>query len=208
MSITNELKKYALGWDEGNLVRHDLLVIADHIDVKYQKMLDEHDSERFNALMDARDKGVNAVLKEPEGFGLIALPKDADDKYIHIGDVMESKGSKLLFDEAPFEVWAMQYDDIGWKVYDHLGNCYSPSLLRRHAQTVENVQEEQLKALAIIEEFLEENVKLRKMVQALHYCTSNGECNGCPINSDGTAYLMPDDICNIMLDCMRELGVD
>lgn len=169
MSITNELKKYALGWDEGNLVRHDLLVIADHIDVKYQKMLDEHDSEQFNALMDARDKGVNAVLKEPEGFGLIALPKDADDKYIHIGDVMESKGSKLLFDEAPFEVWAMQYDDIGWEVYDHSGNRYTPSLLRRHTQTVEDVQAENedmlLKAFNIIGELLEENVKLRELAR-------------------------------------------
>ena len=130
MSITDELKKYALEWDEGNLVRHDLLFIADYIDVKYQKMLDKHDGERFNALMDAYDKGMNVVLKRPEGFGLIELPKDADDKHIHVGDMMESKGSDLLFDKTPFEVWAIQYDDCGWKVYDHLGNCYSPSLLR------------------------------------------------------------------------------
>lgn len=202
MSITNELKKYALGWDEGNLVRHDLLVIADHIDVKYQKMLDEHDSERFNALMDARDDGVNAVLKEPEGFGLIALPKDADDKYIHIGDVMESKGSKLLFDEAPFEVWAMQCDDIGWKVYDHLGNCYSPSLLHRHAQTVEDVQAEsermQLAALAIIGEFQEKNAKLRKScADAWHLFTEYGAVNPCDLP-----------VVDAVRDQMRELGVE
>lgn len=173
MNITDELREWFknrafLGYGYAQLI-----AIADHIDAEYQKMLDEHDSERFNALMDARDKGVNAVLKEPEGFGLIALPKDADDKYIHIGDVMESKGSKLLFDEAPFEVWAMQYDDIGWEIYDHSGNHYAPSLLRHyHAQTVEDVQAEsehmQLKALTIIGEFLEENVKLRELVRDLY----------------------------------------
>ena len=149
MSITDELRKFANDWDWLDYKAYEseqkLWAIADRIDAEYQKVLDKSDSERFNALMDARDDGVNAVLKEPEGFGLIALPKDADDKYIHIGDVMESKGSKLLFDEAPFEVWAMQYDDIGWEIYDHSGNHYAPSLLRHyHAQTVEDAQAENL----------------------------------------------------------------
>lgn len=144
MNVTDELRKFANDWDwldhKSYESEQKLMAIADRIDAEYQKVLDKHDSERFNALMDARDKGVNAVLKGPEGFGLIELPKDADDKYIHVGDMMESKGSKLLFDEAPFEVWAIQYDDSGWKVYDHLGNCYSPSLLRHYyASTVEDV---------------------------------------------------------------------
>ena len=53
-----------------------------------------------------------------------------------------------------------------------------------------------------------ENAELRELVRALHYCTSSGECDGCPANSDGTARLMPDDICDTMLDCMRELRVE
>lgn len=206
MNITDELRKFANDWDwldhKSYESEQKLMAIADRIDAEYQKMLDERDSEQFNALMDARDKGVNAVLKEPEGFGLIALPKGADDKYIHIGDVMESKGSKLLFDEAPFEVWAIQYDDCGWKVYDHLGNCYSPSLLHHHAQTVENVQAAEnehmlLKAFNIIGEFLEENVKLRKLcADAWHLFTEHGAVNPCDLP-----------MVDAVRDQMRELGV-
>ena len=137
MSITDELRKFANDWDWLDYKAYEseqkLWAIADRIDAEYQKVLDKHDSERFNALMDAYDKGMNIVLnivlKRPEGFGLIELPKDADDKHIHVGDMMELKGSNLLFDKTPFEVWAIQYDDGGWKIYDHLGNCYSPSLL-------------------------------------------------------------------------------
>ena len=145
MNITKELRRFA---NSGMLAMEcatysdKLNAIADRIDAEYQKISDEHSSERFNALMDAYDKGMNVVLKGPDGFGLIALPKDADDKYIHIGDMMESKGSDFLFDKTPFEVWAIQYDDCGWKVYDHLGNCYSPSLLRHHAPTVEDILQE------------------------------------------------------------------
>lgn len=177
MSITDELRKFANDWDWLDYKAYEseqkLWAIADRIDEEYQKVLDKNDSERFNALMDARDKGVNAVLKGPEGFGLIALPKDADDKYIHVGDMMEWECSGFLFEKVPFEVWAIQYDDGGWKVYDHLGNGYTPSLLRHHhVQTVEDVQAEsehmQLKALAIIGEFLEENVKLRELVRDLY----------------------------------------
>lgn len=49
----------------------------------------ENEGDDWVKLMDARDMGVSAVLKEPEGFGLVALPKDADGEPIHIGDVME-----------------------------------------------------------------------------------------------------------------------
>lgn len=151
MNITDELRKFANDWDwldhKSYESEQKLMAITDRIDAEYQKVLDKHDSKQFNALMDAYDKGMNVVLKGPEGFGLIELPKDADDKHIHIGDMMESKDSKLLFDEAPFEVWAIQYDDGGWKVYDHLGNCYSPSLLRHHyAPTVEDMLLEACKA--------------------------------------------------------------
>lgn len=177
MNVTDELRKFANDWDwldhKSYESEQKLMAIADRIDAEYQKVLDKHDSERFNILMDAYDKGMNVVLKGPEGFGLIELPKDADDKHIHVGDMMESKGIKLLFDEAPFEVWAIQYDDCGWKVYDHLGNCYSPSLLRHHAQTVEDVVQEEnermlFKAFDIIGEFLEENVKLRELIRDLY----------------------------------------
>ena len=36
MSITDELREYALGWDEGNRVRRDLTAIADRIDAEHE----------------------------------------------------------------------------------------------------------------------------------------------------------------------------
>ena len=89
MKISDELRKWinTVRWldDRMSPSHKNILAIADRIDAEYQKVLDKYQKvldERFNALMDARDKGVNAVLKEPEGFGLTALPKDADDMRI------------------------------------------------------------------------------------------------------------------------------
>lgn len=133
MDITDELKKYALGWDKGNLVRHDLLAIADCIDVKYQKMLDERDNERFNALMDARDRGVNAVLKDPEGFGLTALPKDAYDMRWNIGDK----------DEDGNEIIAFKLASDGWYIItDNKWSFQSEKRRHYHVPTVEDVLRE------------------------------------------------------------------
>jgi hypothetical protein len=77
MGITDELREYALGWDEGNRVRSDLTAIADRIDVEHERAV--ADAEWATAPNDAR-------LKE---LGYITLPKDADGEYIHIGDEME-----------------------------------------------------------------------------------------------------------------------
>lgn len=38
MSITDELREYALGWDEGNRVRRDLTAIADRIDAEHAQL--------------------------------------------------------------------------------------------------------------------------------------------------------------------------
>lgn len=83
MSITDELREFIEthlylgatslgGWKEA------AFAIADRID-----------EEHFNALVGRSEIGVQAVLSDPEQYGLVALPRDADGEVIHIGDVME-----------------------------------------------------------------------------------------------------------------------
>jgi len=149
VSITDELRS----WAEGNTLRAGMslrtardqaLAIADHIDAEYEKVLDERDSERFNALMDAREDGVNAVLKGPEGFGLVKLPRGADDEYIRIGDAVTC-GATV------WTVTGLKFLGEGWgvccTVYNECGgsgtSVYPPSNLRHHrAPTVEDVLRE------------------------------------------------------------------
>lgn len=134
MSITDELRAYAGTFYLFRYkdVREKLDAIADRIDAEHEKALDERDNERFNALMDARDMGVNAVLKGPEGFGLVALPKDADGKVIHIGDVVVEDGCGV-----PYKVMSLKLFDDCWDVGEYGMN---PNLCRHyHEPTVEDV---------------------------------------------------------------------
>lgn len=124
MSITDELRAYA--HDCCARIDDELHEIADRIDAEHEKAIRE-----LNNLADAS----------------VLLPVDADGEYIHIGDVMESKGSDLLFGEVSFEVRGMRCDEYGWEVYDRLGDRYAPSLLcHYHKPTVEDVLREMLDA--------------------------------------------------------------
>lgn len=133
MKITDEMRKFAndrIFFGNGYM---ELLAIADRIDAEHQKILDKYDNERFNALMDARNKGVNAVLKGPEGFGLIALPKDVDDVRWNIGDK----------DEDGNEVIAFKLASDGWYVITDSEWPFRPEKRRHyHTPTIEDVLRE------------------------------------------------------------------
>lgn len=145
--------------------------IADRIDAEHEKvmsragqLLDDAEKERdynYAYWQDCKQKvlqhnitmgELSAEIErlEDELSHCIELPKDADGEPIHIGDVMESKGSDFLFGEVSFEVRAMRCDECGWEVYDRLGDRYAPLLLRHHhAPTVEDVLREFVDALDI-----------------------------------------------------------
>lgn len=132
MSITDELREYAQRYknshDAWSGIGDELDNIADRIDIAHKHAI---------GYVDDRDPETMAEN------GWVKLPVDADGVPIRIGDVMESKGSGLLFDKASFEVRIMRCDECGWEVYDRLGDRYAPSLLRHHhAPTVEDVLRE------------------------------------------------------------------
>ena len=149
MSITDELRewwvrKFPIMDKELN---KDFIAIADRIDAEHQKALDEWKAKHGQMWLKGYSEchaelleGNETLASDLERCGWIRLPKDADGEYINIGDVMESKGSNLLFGESSFEVRSMRCDECGWEVYDRLGGRYVPSLLRHHhAPTVEDV---------------------------------------------------------------------
>ena len=113
MSITDELREYALGWDERNRVRRDLHDIADRIDAEHERAMadaylsgtptDEQMAEH-GWVRKSKEHVVSHATVEvtphidwshmadelkfiDEHYQL--LPKDADGEYIHVGDVME-----------------------------------------------------------------------------------------------------------------------
>ena len=134
MSITDELRRVIedplLGYAPQDQHIKILTEIADRIDIAHKHAI---------GYVDDRDPETMAEN------GWVKLPADADGEPIHIGDVMESKGSDFLFGENSFEVRSMRCDECGWEVYDRLGGRYAPSLLQHHhAPTVEDVLREML----------------------------------------------------------------
>ena len=135
MNITDELRHFADEWDwldyKADESARRLRAIADRIDAAHEESVQQ-------ALMG--EGSVPATDENMAEYGWVRLPKDANGEPIHIGDVMESKGSDFLFDEASFEVRSMRCNECGWEVYDRLGDRYAPSLLRHHHEpTVEDV---------------------------------------------------------------------
>lgn len=88
MSITDELRAYAKDY-ELYINHHQLLEIADRIDVEHQKECDAAWDNGYEA-----DYGgiENWLIEHPqvmEWHGLTRLPKDANGIPVRIGDVME-----------------------------------------------------------------------------------------------------------------------
>lgn len=126
MSITDELREYALGWDEGNRVRRDLTAIADRIDA-------EHEHE-------------DAMAEH----GWVKLPVSEDGDVLHVGELVDEK---LPFGgyaaPAPIDTMELSRGASGyvWMVKLDAENraLVSPKLLRhRHEPTVEDVLREML----------------------------------------------------------------
>ena len=141
--ITDELREYALGWEERNRVRRDLTAIADRIDAEHEDALLSARNAGYNAGFDEGFASADDWLAQHEDamaeHGWIRLPKDADGEYIHIGDLMDSKVD-YLFDGKPFTVRAIVLCEDGWEASDgRFGNRYEPDSLHHHAPIVEDV---------------------------------------------------------------------
>lgn len=80
MGITDELREYALGWDERNRVRRDLAAIADRIDA-------EHEA----ACAEAYGNGVMSVPIALDESQWVKLPMSEDGDVLHIGELVDEK---------------------------------------------------------------------------------------------------------------------
>lgn len=108
-SITDELREYALGWDERNRVRRDLIAIADLIDAEHESACKR---ERGEGIRIAEE----AALEEME-HEYVKLPVDADGVPIHVGDVVTEHEDGHTFKVDGFmdwdgEWWVFQRDAI------------------------------------------------------------------------------------------------
>lgn len=90
MSITDELREYALGWDERNRVRRDLTAIADRIDAEHERLCSR---SRSNGYGDGFNDGFNDIESwvvdhedEMAKQGWVRLPRDADEVPWSVGD--------------------------------------------------------------------------------------------------------------------------
>ncbi len=117
MSITDELRQYAYGYE--TMVNHRLLGIADRIDLAHERAI--ADAE----LCAAPTEG------QMEELGYVALPVDADGVPIHVGDVMEGYGKTI-------EVVELRYGRSGWVLISGDGNGYADTsaFAHHHSPTV------------------------------------------------------------------------
>ena len=125
MSITDELRKYARGYEL--TVNHKLLEIADRID-------GAHDRAIMSAMNDALYHANDESMAE---LGWVRLPKDADGEYIRVGDVLDGYGKTI-------EVVDMRQGRSGWVLISRDGNGYADTFAFTHhrAPTVEDVLRE------------------------------------------------------------------
>ena len=113
MSITDELRKYAKGYE--TLVNHKLLAIADRIDAEHERQLE-------------------VLYRDMSDAEYVKLPKDADGEYTHVGDVMEYPNG------GREEVRFMTLNGAGWLVNE--AGWLPVQLHHHHTPTVEDVLRE------------------------------------------------------------------
>lgn len=53
-----------------------------------------------------------------------------------------------------------------------------------------------------------EIAELRELMRELYYCATSGKCYECSTHGAGPVHFMPDTLCDIMHDHMRELGIE
>ena len=80
MSITDELREYALGWDEGNRVRRDLTAIADRIDSEMVELPKDADGEyiRVGDTLDGYGKTIEVVELRYGRGGWVLISRDGN----------------------------------------------------------------------------------------------------------------------------------
>ena len=129
MSITDELREYALGWAERNRVRRDLRAIADRIDTEHERQLE-------------------VLYRDMSDAEYVKLPKDADGEYIHEHDKVDWRDHAGTWHENATVV-AVCSD--GCYVMDGtVFHVHKSDIRHHHAPTVEDVLHEFVgKALCI-----------------------------------------------------------
>lgn len=133
MSITDELREYALGWDERNRVRRDLEHIADRIDAAYQKDEEELQAKDGQSWLHGYGEchaelmeGNEAIAADLERAGWIQLPKDADGVPIRVGDTLEGYSKTIK---------VVELRNAGtWHLVDEFGNEWHAHEAFGHAQ--------------------------------------------------------------------------
>jgi hypothetical protein len=152
MSITDELREYALGWDEGNRVRGDLTAIADRIDAEHEAKVTYWQGASYKDGYDEGFASADDWLAQHEDamaeHGWVKLPVSEDGDVLHIGELVDEK---LPFGgyAAPAPIDTMELSrgasGYGWMVKLDAANraLISPKLLRHyHKPTVEDVLRE------------------------------------------------------------------
>ena len=129
MSITDELREYALGWDEGNRVRRDLTAIADRIDAEHERELAEQQDSLTVGMQPMTDENMAE-------HGWVRGPLDADGKMWRSGDMSDSNWGVIE---------GIAYEDGRWLVSGHDTSAPwipADSIRHHHAPTVEDVLRE------------------------------------------------------------------
>lgn len=135
--ITDELREYARGLFN---TRETVPAIADRIDAAHEKAIA---SVMNDALYHANDK-------EMADLGWVRLPKDADGKPIHMGDLVTVPWKDKVYEVAGFSCTKQLYGGIRtiWiDVYSpekqrNVPLCGADSCRHYHAPTVEDVLDE------------------------------------------------------------------
>lgn len=159
MSITGELRESVKQTCWAMTSKAKWFAIADRIDIEHERELDyvrnlasEGLAEQWNSGYDVGFASADDWLEQHEGamaeHGWIRLPKDADGKYIHIGDMMENLREDF---EPPFHhtfrVYGIQYRAYGQECTltedGYPSIQYRASEVRHHHEpTVEDVLRE------------------------------------------------------------------
>jgi len=162
MSITDELRKYARGYEL--TVNHKLLEIADHIDAEHQKACDYE----WNNGYEADYLGIESWLTEHpqvmEKHGWIRLPMDADGVPICVGDKVTEHEDGHTFNVDGFMDWNGE-----WWVFMRDG-VQAPAIMCTHYNepTVEDVLADMVdKASSIAHAHAENDMGGEEMMDAL-----------------------------------------
>ena len=127
MSITDELRKYARGYEL--TVNHKLLEIADRIDAEHERAL----AEQFESLTVDMTPMTDENMAE---HGWVRLPVDADGEVIHIGDRVEDNERvvRIVLTDGSWEP-SVYVEKLPNVLHEHFCN----EIVHYHEPTVEDV---------------------------------------------------------------------